>query len=209
MALDGKSLRHSGTLDPLAEGLLIIGCNPLGTRSLSSLLGSNKTYQFTMQCGATTPSMDEDTLDKINSCNQYKYFFDKNCKSIQQVNDFLNNYLKEKNYILEQEVPLYSALRVDGKRLYNYAHGIIKKNDDLILPKRNITIHELKCIDLNNEKGQLTFVCTCSKGTYIRSLALDIGYLLDCCGAFVTHLNRLKIGEFENGIDMDRMAIKE
>ncbi|KAG2377844.1 hypothetical protein C9374_008929 [Naegleria lovaniensis] len=109
---------HSGSLDPSAYGLLILGVNGQGTKALNYIPDSNcKDYEFVIQCGSCTPSYDSDTIQFANHCSNYKYFFDKNCQSIEQVNEKIQKYLNERNNHLIQTTPVFSAVKKGGKRL--------------------------------------------------------------------------------------------
>lgn len=168
---------HAGTLDPLATGLVII-CTGKATKLIDSYLNLEKEYVFTIKLGVTTPSFDMETeVDKICDFNHV------NEKMISKVTE------KYKGEIL-QIPPAYSAKYIKGKRAYEYA----RKGHQIDLEPVNIKIREMELI--NYKKPFVTFRIICSKGTYIRAIARDIGVDLNC-GAHVTMLRRTAIGDFK------------
>ena len=167
---------HAGTLDPLATGLLLL-CTGKMTKTISALQEEEKEYTGTFYLGATTPSCDLETEQ-----NQQ---FSISHLSAQQIYDTTEQFKGE----ITQLPPLYSALKKDGKRLYEYARQGLSPE----LNARNVYISqfEIQKIDL----PQISFLVRCSKGTYIRSLAHDFGKALDS-GAHLSSLCRTKIGKF-------------
>ena len=165
---------HSGTLDPLATGLLILATESY-TKLLSYIIEMEKTYDFTVRFGYSSESGDLGT-DLVKRDPNY----------IVNIND-LNNVLSKFIGYSEQVPPMYSAIKVQGKRLYNYA----RNNEMVELPKRNIHIQNLTINEIINE-STVNFSVTCSKGTYIRSLARDIGEMLGV-GGVTENLRRTKI----------------
>ncbi|MFT5383048.1 MAG: tRNA pseudouridine55 synthase [Saprospiraceae bacterium] len=166
---------HAGTLDPLATGLLII-CTGKFTKKLDSLQGLYKTYTGTIKLGASTPSFDAETEEKTG----YPI-------------DHINEELLEAARPLflgdiEQIPPIYSALKVDGERLYKQA----RKGISVEIKARPVHIYSFD-IQLV-EMPYLHFSIKCSKGTYIRSIANDFGKALDS-GAYLSSLRRTSIGE--------------
>lgn len=167
---------HAGTLDPLASGVVVV-CTGKKTKTISEYLNDSKVYEGTIRLGSTTPSYDLETeIDKkfkLPILNQ---------TVLKQI---------EKEFIGEQEQvpPIFSAKRINGKRAYEFA----RNNEHIELKPSLITIYslELKIEDSEN----LSFICHCSKGTYIRSLANDIGFKLNS-GAHLTSLRRIKSGKF-------------
>ncbi|MEL0318149.1 MAG: tRNA pseudouridine(55) synthase TruB [Flavobacteriaceae bacterium] len=167
---------HAGTLDPLATGLLLL-CTGKKTKSISLLQAEEKEYTGSFYLGATTPSYDlETTPDKHFSITHL---------SPQQILEMTAQFTGE----IEQFPPLYSALKKEGKRLYEYARQGL--SPERKARKVHISKFEIQHIDL----PQVAFLLRCSKGTYIRSLADDFGKALDT-GAHLTSLCRTKIGKF-------------
>ena len=167
---------HAGTLDPLATGLLII-CTGKQTKEIDIYQGQIKEYTGTITIGATTPSYDLETeIDKAFS--------------IEHISEEL---LKEttKQFIgeIQQKPPIFSAIKKDGKRLYELA----RKGETTEIKARTVTVSEFEITNINLPK--VNFKVICSKGTYIRSLAFDFGIALKS-GAHLSALRRTKIGEF-------------
>ena len=167
---------HAGTLDPLARGLLII-CTGKMTKSIEQFMGQEKEYTGTFTLGATTPSYDLETpinmefpIDHIDE-------------------EMLQATLSKFIGTIDQQPPVFSALKKDGKRLYEYA----REGTQVEVPHRKVNVHDfnLTQIDLPN----VDFRVSCSKGTYIRSLANDFGKALNS-GAYLTGLRRTRIGDF-------------
>ena len=167
---------HAGTLDPLATGLLII-CTGKMTKSIEQFMGQEKEYTGTFTLGATTPSYDLET--PINM----EFPIDHIDKEMLQAT--LSKFIGT----IDQQPPVFSALKKDGKRLYEYA----REGTQVEVPHRKVNVHDfnLTQIDLPN----VDFRVSCSKGTYIRSLANDFGKALNS-GAYVTGLRRTRIGDF-------------
>lgn len=167
---------HAGTLDPLATGLLII-CTGKFTKRLSELQGQIKEYIGTITVGATTPSYDLET--EINETFPTTHI---TAELIEQI---------KKQFIgtIEQFPPIFSAIKKDGKRLYEHA----RKGEEIEIQSRKIEISEFEITRI--ELPEIDFRVVCSKGTYIRSLAYDFGKALKS-GAHLTALRRTKIGNF-------------
>ncbi len=175
---------HAGTLDPLATGLLIV-CSGKETKNINQYQDLSKTYVTTLKLGQSTASFDLETeVDKEMPFNHIT-------KSL--IETTLNQYIGK----TEQIPPMYSAININGKRAYQLA----RKGETVNLKKREINIYSI--IFLNFSLPNLTLEINCSKGTYIRSLARDIGESLDTV-AHLTELRRTKIGEFkvENAISI-------
>ena len=167
---------HAGTLDPLATGVLII-CTGKKTKTIAQYLNQDKEYTGKIKLGSTTPSFDLET--SIDS------HYD-----VPEINDqVINALIKKFSGELDQVPPNYSAKRIDGKRAYDLARA----NQDVKLSPNKIFIKELS-LELSADKT-LSFRCKCSKGTYIRALARDIGLALNS-GAFLLQLRRIKSGNF-------------
>ena len=171
-----KKVGHNGTLDPLATGVLVICLNRY--TKLNELLSSNvKEYIAEVTLGIKT-----DTLDIEGTLLEEKETF---------VNkEDLKKTLKKYETTYEQEVPIYSAVKVNGKKLYEYA----RSGEKVILPKKKVTIKKIELLDFNENK--FTFKCLVSKGTYIRSLIRDILNDLGVIGT-MSNLIRTKQGVFD------------
>lgn len=167
---------HAGTLDPLATGLLII-CTGKMTKQIDTFQGQDKEYTGTITVGSTTPSFDLET--KINKSFPTEHLTDK------LIQDTTKKFIGTQ----EQIPPVFSAVKKDGKRLYEFARA----GEVVDIKSRTITIKEFEIVNI---KGNLLeFRVVCSKGTYIRSLANDFGKALGS-GAYLSSLRRTKIGEF-------------
>ena len=172
--LQTKKVGHTGTLDPLAEGLLVVTVN--NATKISSLLTSTyKEYIATMKLGVKT-----DTYD-----SEGKILEEKEVPSNLNIEETIASF--QKTYL--QEVPIYSSVKVNGKKLYEYA----RNNIEVELPKREVDIKEIEILKIDNNIIQ--FRCLVSKGTYIRSLINDIGLSLGCF-AIMTELVRTKVDKF-------------
>lgn len=167
---------HAGTLDPLATGLLII-CTGKQTKSIEQYQGQIKEYTGTFVIGATTPSYDLETT--INETFPTDHITD----------DLIHQTTQQFIGKIQQKPPIFSAIKKDGKRLYELA----RQGKTTEIKSREITIEafEITKIDFPN----LEFRVVCSKGTYIRSLAHDYGKALNS-GAHLSVLRRTKIGDF-------------
>lgn len=168
---------HAGTLDPLATGLMLL-CTGRMTKQIEQFMGMNKTYTGTFRLGATTPSYDLETT--INASKATDHI---NAKMLAEVcAGFLGN--------IHQKPPLHSAIKKDGKRLYALARA--GKITDI--PSREVLITTFELTEIN--MPNIDFSVSCSKGTYIRSLAHDFGQKLGC-GAHLTSLKRTAIGNYK------------
>jgi tRNA pseudouridine55 synthase len=179
---------HGGTLDPLATGLLILATRR-ATRSLTNLLGLEKTYWCELRLGITTPSFDLETPIHIIGGVE-------NLTS-DQVEKTLSSFVG----IQLQRPPIFSAVKLKGKPMYKHA----RKGRDIVMAEKSITIHSIDGIEI--ALPYVRFRAECSKGTYIRSLVSDIGTTLGT-GAVLTNLRREKIGDWnvENALTLDMMA---
>jgi len=173
-----KSIKigHAGTLDPLAKGLMII-VSGKKTKQIINYQNLDKTYVGTFMLGSTTKSYDLET--PINKTFSVDHISSKE----------LNQVKKKFLGIIKQTPPIFSAIKKDGKRLYEYA----RNNEKILIPKREIEIRKLD-LDIQNFP-EIKFIVECTKGTYIRSLVYDIGLSLNS-GAHLTSLCREKIGEY-------------
>jgi tRNA pseudouridine55 synthase len=173
---------HAGTLDPLATGLLIV-CTGKFTKRIPELMGQAKEYTGTIHLGATTPSYDLET--KIDAT----YPTDHITESL--IKETVQQFIGE----IDQKPPVFSAIKKDGKRLYEHARA----GEEVEIEARKTTIHEFEITRI--ALPEIDFRVTCSKGTYIRSLAHDFGLSLQS-GAHLTALRRTKIGDYsvENAV---------
>ena len=168
---------HAGTLDPLATGVLIL-CTGKETKNIESLQRHTKEYTATLQLGATTPSYDrEHTVD---------YTYPTRHITRQLIEATLPQFVGD----IMQRPPLYSACMIDGHRAYKMA----RKGEDIELAPKPIHIDEIELTDFNPETMQLSIRVVCGKGTYIDSLARDIGAALGS-GALLTALCRTRVGD--------------
>ena len=167
---------HAGTLDPLATGLLLI-CTGKQTKKISNYQDMKKTYEGVFKIGETTPSYDLET--EANEIFDYEHI------------DLEMLIESSKNFIgtILQKPPLFSALKKDGKRLYQYA----RENEIIELKDRKIRIYDFQI--KKYDKPYVEFLIECSKGTYIRSIANDYGRSLRS-GAFLYSLKRTAIGNY-------------
>ena len=175
-----RKVGHTGTLDPIATGILIV-CVGKATKLVNYLTSKNKEYIATVELGTRTETFD-------NTGNIIEERITKFTK--EQINDVLNTFVGK--YI--QEVPIYSAVKVNGKKLYEYA----RNNEEVVLPKREVEIEKIELVDdikYIDNKTIFKFKCTVSKGTYIRALINDIATKLNTIG-IMTDLRRTKQGNF-------------
>lgn len=174
---------HAGTLDPLASGLLII-CTGKFTKRIPELQGQIKEYTGTIVVGATTPSYDLET--EVNATFPTEHI----------TNELIYETTKQFIGEIDQFPPIFSALKKDGKRLYEHARA----GEEVEIVSRKIEITEFEITRIN--LPEVDFRVVCSKGTYIRSLAFDFGKALNS-GGHLSALRRTKIGDFsvENGIE--------
>lgn len=167
---------HAGTLDPLATGLLLI-CTGKFTKRINELQGQAKEYIGTITLGATTPSYDLET--EIDQTFPTEHI------SEELIQSTVQQFIGE----IEQTPPIFSALKKDGKRLYEYA----REGKKVEIKKRQVTVSEFEITKV--ELPMLKFRIVCSKGTYIRSLAHDLGVALQS-GGHLSELRRTKIGDY-------------
>ena len=172
-----RSIGHTGTLDPIATGVLGIAMNK-GLKIVDLLINDTKEYIATAKMGISTDTLDV-TGNIINEEDNYQV-------TKEQLIEVLNSFVGKSI----QEVPIYSALKVNGKRLYEYARG----NKEVEIPKREIEIYEIELLELN--KDEFKFRVIVSKGTYIRSLIRDIGNKLGI-PCVMSDLIRTKQGNFK------------
>lgn len=178
-AYDLKKIKvgHAGTLDPKATGLLLI-CTGKWTKRIDEFQAQEKTYTGTIKLGVTTPTYDLESEE------------DQMFPTEHITDELIYETTKQFTGDIEQFPPMHSAIKVDGKRLYELA----REGQEIERKARKVTIEEFKItrIDL----PFVDFEVKCSKGTYIRSLAFDFGKALNS-GGYLTALRRTKIGEFD------------
>lgn len=166
---------HAGTLDPLATGVIIV-CTGAATKRIDSLQAGVKEYVATLALGSTTPSFDLET--EIDATYPTDHI----------TRELVEEVLATFKGRIEQVPPAYSACKIEGVRAYEYA----RRGDDVDLKPKILVIDEIELLDY--QPGQLTIRVVCSKGTYIRALARDIGHALGS-GAHLTALRRTRVGD--------------
>jgi tRNA pseudouridine55 synthase len=174
-----EKIGHAGSLDPLATGLLIV-CTGKKTKEINQFVGLEKEYRATIRLGGRTPSFDSES-EVIES----RSFDDVTPDAVRET---LQQFVGPQT----QLPPMWSAAKVGGKRLYKYA----RKGRIAERKPREVLISSITPIEINIP--EVTFVVVCSKGTYIRTLADDIGKKLGC-GAYLTALERVRIGNYTLG----------
>lgn len=183
-----KKIGHAGTLDPLATGLLII-CTGKMTKQIESFMGMEKEYTGTFVIGQTTPSYDLETPVSEK-------------KDITAVtSDQIHAVIKSFTGKISQLPPLHSAIKVGGKRAYKFA----RKGATVELKPREVEVHQFELTGI--QLPEIHFRIVCSKGTYIRSLARDVGEALGV-GAYLSQLCRTRIGEYklEQALTLDQVT---
>ena len=186
-----KQIGHTGTLDPFAEGVLPI-CIGKATR-LIEFLEDEKAYIGTIQFGKSTDTDDVD--GKIINTSEKQITFED-----------LENALKDFRGEIEQTPPIYSAIKINGKKLYEYA----REGKDVEIKPRKVCIQKLEILSFDEIKQQAELYIECSKGTYIRSIANDLGLALQAYG-YLTKLVRVKAGKFtlRESIELNKLNSKE
>ena len=171
-----KKVGHTGTLDPLADGVLVL-CVGKATKLVDVITSNDKEYVATVKLGILTDTLDVDgkVLEKRN------YYVNKQ-ELIKVLKSFIGKY--------NQEVPIYSAVKINGKKLYEYA----RNGEKIVLPKREVNVKAIELLDLNNDS--YSFKVTVSKGTYVRSLIKDINDKLGIIGV-MSKLTRTRQGRFK------------
>ena len=170
---------HAGTLDPLATGVLLL-CTGKATKLIEQLQAHTKEYVATLKLGATTASFDrEHTVNRT---------FPTRHITRQLVEETLKNFTGD----IMQVPPAFSACKVDGKRAYL----LMRKGNNVELKAKQVRVDELELLSFNPQQMTMAIRVVCGKGTYIRSLARDIGYALES-GAFLTSLRRTRVGEYK------------
>lgn len=173
---------HAGTLDPLATGLLII-CTGKFTKKITEIQAQAKEYTGTITIGATTPSYDLET--EVNATFPTEHITE--ALIFETTKQFIGE--------IDQKPPVFSAIKKDGKRLYEHARA----GEEIEIASRKTTIYEFEITRI--ALPEIDFRVKCSKGTYIRSLAFDFGNALNS-GGYLTVLRRTKIGDYSvaNGV---------
>lgn len=176
----GEKVGHTGTLDPMATGVLPLLLGQ-GTKLSKYLINHDKTYIATIQLGKKT-----DTLDSEGSILEERIVDGKlfNKENVQRV---LECQIGKQI----QTPPIYSAIKVNGKKLYEYA----RKGVEVEIPKREIEIYNIELLDINEKDKTIEFRVHCSKGTYIRTLCENIAEKLGTIG-YMKELNRVQVGQF-------------
>jgi tRNA pseudouridine55 synthase len=186
-----KKIGHTGTLDPLASGLIVV-CLGSATKITRFISDTDKTYSAEIKLGQTSPTFDgegivpETPTEPIPELNK------------DDLIALLNSFRGEGM----QKVPAYSAVKIRGKRLYKLA----RKGETVETPERGINILDINLISM--DLPYIKFEVTCSKGTYIRSLANDIGNSIGC-GAYLSALRRIRVGRFsiDGALTLDKIAL--
>ncbi|MGE0018647.1 MAG: tRNA pseudouridine(55) synthase TruB [Draconibacterium sp.] len=176
--LEVKKLKvgHAGTLDPLATGLMIL-CTGKSTKLIDTYQAEEKEYVATLKLGATTPSFDLETEEDSET--------DASFVTTALIEQAMQKFMG----VTEQIPPVFSAVKINGKRAFSFArNGEVPE-----LQSRKITISEIELLSF--EFSEIIIRVVCSKGTYIRALARDLGTELGC-GAYLTGLRRTRIGNF-------------
>lgn len=175
---------HAGTLDPKATGLLIV-CTGKATKKIAEIQDAPKEYWAEIKIGAQTESYDTEKPEILHQ--DYQHITE----------NIIHEVLTKFEGEIEQCPPIFSALKIDGERAYNLARA----GEDVTMKSRKTVIHYIKDVEI--QLPNIRFVVGCSKGTYIRSLAHDIGQALGV-GAYLTQLRRTKIGDYsvDNAMDI-------
>ena len=189
--ITNQKVGHTGTLDPMATGVLplLIG---KGTLCSKYLIEHDKIYKATIQLGKRTTTSDQEgeiieEQEVGDNALDFKYITEK-------LKEFLGKQI--------QTPPIYSAIKVNGKKLYEYA----RKGQNIEVPKREIEIYEIELLNVDKQNKKIEYKVHCSKGTYIRSLCEDIAKKLGTIG-YMASLERLKVGKFmlEDSISIDNL----
>ena len=187
--ITNQKVGHTGTLDPMATGVLplLIG---KGTLCSKYLIEHDKIYKATIQLGKKTTTADQEgeVIEEQEIAN--------NALEPQYVTKRLKEFLGKQI----QTPPIYSAIKVNGKKLYEYA----RKGQNVEVPKREIEIYEIELLNIDKQNKKIEYKVHCSKGTYIRSLCEDIAEKLGTIG-YMAELERLKVGKFilKNAVSID------
>lgn len=182
---------HTGTLDPNATGVLPLLLGD-GTKFSKYLINHDKKYCATLQLGTKMSTADVEG-DVVEQKAVRSDIFEEG-----YINDILASFIG----VQIQTPPVYSAIKINGKKLYEYA----RKGIDVDVPKRKIEIYKMELVDFDSVKKRIRFNVECSKGTYIRSLCEDIAEKMNTVG-YMFNLDRLKVGDFciENSVSTDML----
>lgn len=175
--LKTKRIGHTGTLDPDAEGVLVV-CIGKGTKLSDIIAGKDKSYRTVLKLGITTDT--QDLSGNVIKSSEVNAGFE---EIQRQIKGFIGEYM--------QLPPMYSAIKVGGKKLYEYA----REGKEVERKPRRVNIMDIRILDYNEEEHEVTMEVDCSKGTYIRTLLHDIGQAIGCGGA-MKQLTRTRIGNF-------------
>jgi len=178
-----KKIGHAGTLDPFAEGLLLVAIGRESTRKISQFVGLDKKYLATLKLGAVSDT--EDRTGKISIRHPER---SDGILTKEKIEKTLKKFLGKQ----EQIPPMFSAKQIDGKRLYKLA----RQGKEIERPTQQIEIYEIKLKKYLPKKMELILEIKCSSGTYIRTLAHDLGQTLGC-GAYLEKLVRTEIGKYK------------
>lgn len=175
-----EKVGHTGTLDPNATGVLPILIGK-GTKISKYLMNHDKIYEATLKLGIKTDTADGEgkIIENVE--------IDKNILLEENINRVFKSFIGKQT----QLPPMYSAIKINGKKLYDYA----RNGERVEVPARNIEIYDLKLIEINIEDNEIKFKVECSKGTYIRTLCENIANELGTIG-YMKELNRVQVGEF-------------
>lgn len=184
-----RKIGHAGTLDPFASGLLLVAIGQESTRELGQFVGLGKEYIAILKLGAVS-----DTYDRTGNIK----LTDDSRQPVEKINNILNRFIGKQM----QVPPMFSAKKINGKKLYELA----RKGIEIERKSVEIEIYEIKLISYLLADNYLSFIVSCSSGTYIRALANDIGQALGC-GAYLQELARTKIGDYklENAIELEKI----
>lgn len=182
-----KKVGHAGTLDPMATGLLIV-CAGKKTKEIYKYQDMSKVYEGTITLGAKTASMDAET--ELTDIKSFEHI------TIEQIEEVKKNFLGE----IEQIPPMYSAIKHKGRSLYKYA----RKGIEIDRAPRKVSVYSFQINEI--DLPRIKFKIQCSKGTYVRSIANDLGEKLGC-GGYLTELRRTEIGSFnvDNALTIDEL----
>ena len=169
---------HAGTLDPLATGVLIL-CTGKKTKEIEQLQAHTKEYEATLQLGATTASYDKEHT--VNHTYPTRHI------TREKVEQALAQFVGE----IQQVPPTYSAVKVNGDRAY----ALRRAGEEVTLKPKTVCIEDIRLTHYDDANKQVSILVTCGKGTYIRSLARDLGRALGT-GAFLTSLRRTRVGDY-------------
>lgn len=183
-----KKVGHTGTLDPLATGVLPICIGREATKLSQMIMDGDKGYKAVVKLGITTDTQDAEG-EILTTMPTEKI-------SKKDVEEVLNKFIGE----ISQIPPMYSAIKINGQKLYNLA----RKGIEVERKPRNVIIHDIKLLNFNEKEKTFEISVHCSKGTYIRTLCADIGEALGC-GAYMGSLERTHCGRFsiENSISLE------